>query len=71
MMEKLISKGMDERRKLKKLMYDRKIRVEFQFSQGDFSTYFFYLGYEKRVKTYNRSIIKKNVEEFVMEFIEG
>src|SRR5699024_4800667 len=70
MVEKLISKGMKERRILKKLMYEEKIRVEFQFSQGDFSTYFFYIGNEKRIKTYNRSIIKRNVEEIMMELIK-
>src|SRR5699024_9205516 len=35
--EKMISNAINERRELKKLMYQRKIRVQFLYRQGDYS----------------------------------
>lgn len=64
--EKMISKGMKERRKLKKLMYDNNINVHFKHTQGDYSTYIFYLDRSRKENTYHNMVIKKNVEEIMM-----
>lgn len=69
--KKIISNGMKERRKLKKSMYDNRISVEFNFAQGDYTTYIFYLSGRKEEKTYHNMVIKKNVEEIMMKLSEG
>lgn len=69
MIEKVISKAINERRRLKKLMYDNNIQVEFKQTQGDYSTYTFHLGGSKHEKVYQNMAIKKNVEEIMMELL--
>lgn len=70
MIEMLISNGMHERRKLNKLIYDNNINMEFKHTQGDDSTYIFYLNKSKKEKTYHNMVIKKNVGEIMMELLE-
>lgn len=66
-----LSKAKNERKHLKKLMYDNKMQVLFMHRQGNFSTYKFILGDNVREETFMNQVIKKNVEEIMKEMFEG
>ena len=65
LVEGMISKAINERRHLKREMYQRKVQVVFMHRQGDYSTYKFILGGREREMTYMNQVIKKNVEEII------
>lgn len=60
--------AIDERRKLKKIMYDQKIQIIFLYKQGNFSTYKFISERNEREITLMNPVIKKNVEK-VMKWL--
>ncbi len=60
--------AIDERRKLKKIMYDQKIQIIFLYKQGSFSTYKFISERNEREITLMNPVIKKNVEK-VMKWL--
>ena len=63
--EGIISKAINERRNLKRIMYQRKIRVQFLYRQGDYSTYKFILDGKEQEMTFMNQVIKKSVEETI------
>lgn len=66
LIEEMISKAINERRKLKQVMYQNKIRIEFKKKQWDFSLYMIYVGKSERKISFSNAIIKKNVREVMM-----
>ncbi len=60
--------AINERRKLKKIMYDQKIQIIFLYKQGNFSTYKFISKRNEREITLMNPVIKKNVEK-VMKWL--
>lgn len=65
MIENMISKAMNERKRLKQLIYKHKLQVEFLHKQGDFVTYRLHLdGYVQELP-FHGAVVKKNVEEVI------
>lgn len=69
MLESMISKGINERKHLKKLMYQKKIRIGLSHTNQGFTTYEVYCDGYKRERTIDNNVIKKNVESVMMELI--
>lgn len=68
-LDQLISTAIQERKRLKQLMYQHKIQVEHINSDRLFSTYKYYLnGYVHEVSFFN-PIIKNNVTSIIYELI--
>lgn len=66
---RLISSGISKRRKLKQLMYQNKISIEYHGKRGDFVTYYFYLNGPVEKRTFSKYVLKKNVEEKIRSFL--
>jgi len=65
MIENMISKAINKRRKLNQLMHKNNIKIEFLHKQGDFVTYKFYLdGFVQEIP-FMEQVLKKNVEEVI------
>ncbi len=67
--ERCISKGINERKHLKKLMYQNNIRIGLSHTNQGFTTYEVYCDGYKRERTIDNNVIKKNVESVMMELI--
>ncbi len=66
----MINKAIDERRRLKKVMYDRKIQLLLKYKQGNFSTYTFIDKRNEREITLMNQVIKKNVEKVIKQLMQ-
>lgn len=69
--ERMISNVINERRNLKRIMYQRKIQVQFLYRQGDFTSYKFFLNGKEREVTYNNMVIKKNVRKIMEKLLNN
>lgn len=65
----LISKAINERRRLKQIMYKKNIQVNFLYREGEFIHYEFILNKTKVVKCYFSPVIKKEVEKILVSLM--
>jgi hypothetical protein len=69
LLEKMYSVATNERRKLKKAMWDRKISVVTLEKDGIFSKYKLFYNGREELKTYHNNIIRRNVKEILEELM--
>lgn len=67
LIEGMISKAINERRKLKQEMFKRKIQVTYLYTQGDFVTYRCLLNGKVEEVPFYKYKLKKDVEEMINE----
>jgi|SRR5690625_142805 len=65
MIESMISKAINRRRKLMRLMHKNNIKIEYLHKQGDFVTYKLYLVGNVSEETFNNMVVKKKVEDVI------
>lgn len=65
LIDKLITKAIKERRKLKSLMHQKKIHIAPLYREGEFSYYEIVINRSKTVKCYFNPVIKKEVENMI------
>ena len=65
LIEKMISKAINGRRKLKQEMFKRNIQVTYLYTQGDFVTYKYLLNGKVEEVPFYKYKLKKDVEEFL------
>lgn len=70
MIERLVSRGINERRQLKQVMYKNKIRIEPVGTKGMFTSYMLYVDRHESKIVYINAVIMKNVEVIMMELQE-
>src|SRR5699024_4604012 len=64
-MDRLISIAINEKRKLKSIMYKKKLQVNYLYQEGKFTHYEFIVDNNKILKCFLNHVIKKNVEEVI------
>ncbi|MBO1005018.1 hypothetical protein ACFSKI_00240 [Pseudogracilibacillus auburnensis] len=70
LMERMISKAINERRKLKGIMYKRKIQVNYLHKKGLFTTYQVVSNAGEKEVPFINQVIKKYVEEIIEKLIK-
>lgn len=70
LLEKFISQAINERRKLKKLMYQHNIRVEQTGKVYDSVIYHFYLNNRVKEVSISKYVLKKRVKEYMLKLLE-
>ncbi|MBO1003162.1 hypothetical protein [Pseudogracilibacillus auburnensis] len=71
-LEKMILKLINERRQLKKQMYQKRLQVNFLYKRGDYSTYKFIFNGKEKERSFMNHVLKKNVKEIIESlFKEG
>ena len=65
LIEGMISKAINERRKLKQEMFKRKIQVTYLYTQGDFVTYKYLLNGKVEEVSFYKFKLKKDVESLI------
>lgn len=69
-MEKLISKAIKERRKLKQIMHKHNIHIQNNGLKNDLVIYHFYLNGKEKEVHINKYVLKKKVKEMMMELMK-
>ena len=68
-LEKAIKMGIEERRKLKKVMLDKEIKIQHKESDENFACFMFYAGIREVEKKYFRPALTKHVKQVVEELM--
>lgn len=68
-LEKAIKLGIEERRKLKKIMFDKEIKILHKESDENFASFMFYAGIRQVEKKYFRPALTKHVKNAVDELV--
>jgi len=64
-----IKVGIEERRKLKKVFLERKIKVVHMYSEEHFVCFMFYIGIRQQERKYFRPALTKHVKKVVEELL--
>lgn len=70
LLEKMHSVATNERRKIKKIMWDKRISVFTLDKNASFSNYKSIVNGKEELITYNNHVIRKNVEEILGELMK-
>jgi len=64
-----IKRGIEERKRLRKVFLEKKIKIEHKYSDEYFACFMFYVGIREQERKYFRPALTKHVKKVVVELL--